>query len=80
MTITKLAKLAGTTRPTIYKYFEKKGYDKKNINENVIRDVIDHFSKRTESNKKLKSTCKRSSVSPRLKAKKLTDEEKEKVK
>lgn len=80
MTITKLAKLAGTTRPTIYKYFEKKGYDKKNINENVIRDVIDHFSKRTESNKKLKSTCKRSSVSPRFKAKNLTEEEKETVK
>ena len=43
LTITKLAKLAGTTRPTIYKYFEKMGFDKKNINPEVEKNVIDHF-------------------------------------
>lgn len=79
MTITKLAKLAGTTRPTIYKYFEKKGYDKTNINESVVKDVIEHFSKRKKSSQKIKSTNKKSSVSPKFKTRKLSDDEKETV-
>lgn len=80
VTITKLAKLAGTTRPTIYKYFEKKGYDKTNINESVVKDVVDHFSKRIKSNQKIRSASKKSSVSPKFKSKKLSSEEKETVK
>lgn len=79
MTITKLAKLAGTTRPTIYKYFEKKGYDKTNINESVVKDVIEHFSKRTKSSQKIKTANRKSAVSPKFKTKKLSDDEKETV-
>lgn len=72
LTITKLAKLAGTTRPTIYKYFEKMGFDKKNITPEVEKNVIDHFSKRIKSNSKIKASSKKSIIKPKFKAKKLT--------
>lgn len=62
ITITKLAKMAGITRPTLYKYLDKKGYDKKNLNDDVISEIIDYFSKRTESNRKVVTSSKKSSL------------------
>lgn len=80
MTITKLAKLAGTSRPTIYKYFETQGYDKKNITEAVVKEVIEHFSKREKSNKNVRNASKKSSVNPKHSHKRLSNDEVETVK
>lgn len=80
MTITKLAKLAGISRPTIYKYFKDHGYDRKNITEKVAQEVIDYFSQREKSRKKIETASKKSCVRPRHQHKKLSNEEVETVK